>query len=516
MGIKDLLRFMKPYVEPIHIKKYADKRVGIDAYSWLHKGAYSCSMELCLNMEGDKKFQYVNYCLHRINMLRHYNITPVLVFDGGNIPCKALTEQQRHSKRKDNRKLAMAKLKDGDINAATEMFQRAVSITPSMAHQLILILRSENIEFVVAPYEADAQLAYLSSLDADKGGIDAVISEDSDLLAYGCSSVIFKMDRYGNGEEIVMSDVFDSVGRAPSFLHFDKELFTGMCVLAGCDFLPSVPGIGIAKAHGLVLKYRNLDRVLSVLKYEKGNQMPNDYFISFKEALAVFQHARIYDADSKRLKHLTPLRETLVHYSAEELDFLGPELSSSQASAIAQGELDPCTSLYNGQLKKPIAVNNTSERLSSTQPPNRILKQETTTEGCLTIVSSHKTGTKRITVMDKTKPKSSLEQLSNLKQLISPLNHSIPSRIQPDISAKRSSLVPDNNPFKRLRQTQKETIVMNESATEHSEVKQVEDLETTPGSQKSVEPKTVMKKRVSSGKKIEGNKNTILNFFSRV
>ena len=35
----------------------------------------------------------------------------------------------------------------------------------------------------------------------------------------------------------------------------------GMCVLAGCDFLPSVPGIGIARAHALVSKYRNLDRV---------------------------------------------------------------------------------------------------------------------------------------------------------------------------------------------------------------------------------------------------------------
>jgi hypothetical protein len=73
MGIKDLLRFVKPYIEPIHIKRYAGKRVniltlfplfffesgiffkdfilvnlkkkkksflqvGIDAYSWLHKG----------------------------------------------------------------------------------------------------------------------------------------------------------------------------------------------------------------------------------------------------------------------------------------------------------------------------------------------------------------------------------------------------------------------------------------------------------------------------------------------
>lgn len=42
-----------------------------------------------------------------------------------------------------------------------------------------------------------------------------------------------------------------------------------MCVLAGCDFLPSVPGIGIAKAHALVSKYRNLDRVSMLHKVYK-------------------------------------------------------------------------------------------------------------------------------------------------------------------------------------------------------------------------------------------------------
>ena len=51
------------------------------------------------------------------------------------------------------------------------------------------ILRSEKVEFIVAPYEADAQLAYLSSLGVDQGGIEAVITEDSDLIAYGCPTV---------------------------------------------------------------------------------------------------------------------------------------------------------------------------------------------------------------------------------------------------------------------------------------------------------------------------------------
>ena len=48
---------------------------------------------------------------------------------------------------------------------------------------------------MVAPYEADAQLAYL-----EKQGIaDIVITEDSDLLAFGCKKVFFKMDQNGDG-----------------------------------------------------------------------------------------------------------------------------------------------------------------------------------------------------------------------------------------------------------------------------------------------------------------------------
>lgn len=47
------------------------------------------------------------------------------------------------------------------------------------------VLRQENVEYVVAPYEADAQMAFL----ARNGHVDLVITEDSDLIAYGCPQV---------------------------------------------------------------------------------------------------------------------------------------------------------------------------------------------------------------------------------------------------------------------------------------------------------------------------------------
>ena len=45
--------------------------------------------------------------------------------------------------------------------------------------------RSVGVECIVAPYEADSQLAYLSK----ESLVDLVITEDSDLLVFGCKKV---------------------------------------------------------------------------------------------------------------------------------------------------------------------------------------------------------------------------------------------------------------------------------------------------------------------------------------
>lgn len=46
--------------------------------------------------------------------------------------------------------------------------------------------RARGVDYVVAPYEADAQLAYLNKT----GIVQAIITEDSDLLAFGCKKVM--------------------------------------------------------------------------------------------------------------------------------------------------------------------------------------------------------------------------------------------------------------------------------------------------------------------------------------
>jgi len=58
------------------------------------------------------------------------------------------------------------------------------------------ILIELNIEFIVAPYEADAQMAFM----VKEGIADFAISEDSDLIAYGCPKLLLKLNPFGTGQ----------------------------------------------------------------------------------------------------------------------------------------------------------------------------------------------------------------------------------------------------------------------------------------------------------------------------
>ena len=92
------------------------------------------------------------------------------------------------------------------MSKALQYYARAVDITPELYVPLIKRLLSRNIRYIVAPYEADAELAYLSRNHL----IDFVITEDSDLLPFGCERVVFKLDMEGIGDEVCREDIFCS------------------------------------------------------------------------------------------------------------------------------------------------------------------------------------------------------------------------------------------------------------------------------------------------------------------
>ena len=58
------------------------------------------------------------------------------------------------------------------------------------------VLKEIEVEFLVAPYEADTQMAYM----VKEGIAEFAISEDSDLIAYGCPKILMKLDFFGKAQ----------------------------------------------------------------------------------------------------------------------------------------------------------------------------------------------------------------------------------------------------------------------------------------------------------------------------
>ncbi len=109
------------------------------------------------------------------------------------------------------------------------------------------------MQYVVAPYEADAQLAYLEQ----QGIVDAIITEDSDLAAYGCKTVLFKMGSDGAIDEYSRDRLFHT----DKFRGWSLTEFRQMCILSGCDYLTNIPNIGINTAYEMMRAHKTADNV---------------------------------------------------------------------------------------------------------------------------------------------------------------------------------------------------------------------------------------------------------------
>ncbi|GAA5924300.1 hypothetical protein JCM1841_001355 [Sporobolomyces salmonicolor] len=331
MGISGLLPLLKEIATPTHVKEWSGKTLAVDAYVWLHRGAYGCAEELAL---GKPTLKYVNYAMHRVRMLKYYGVTPLIVFDGGLLPSKMGTEDEREKRRSDALAKGNVFLAEGKTSQARECFVKAVDVTPAMAYQLIKALRREGIQYVVAPYEADPQLAYLER----RGVVDGIITEDSDLLVFGCRHVLFKLDGEGNCVSIARKDF--SKCREYNFAGWSDTEFRQMAILSGCDYIESIVGLGLKTAYRLMRKYKTAEKVVQFVRLEGQLKVPRNYLDEFRRAELTFLYQRVFDPVDRQLVHFTPLPPGM---NADEMPFVGAPLEREYACDVADGNIDPIT-----------------------------------------------------------------------------------------------------------------------------------------------------------------------------
>ncbi|XP_062493344.1 exonuclease 1 [Pezoporus occidentalis] len=349
MGIQGLLQFIKEAAEPTHVKKYKGQTVAVDTYCWLHKGAYACAEKL---VRGEPTDVYVAFCMKLVDMLLSFGIIPILVFDGCTLPSKKEVEKARREKRQASLLKGKKLLQEGRLSEARECFGRSVNVTHAMAHEVIKAARARGVDCIVAPYEADAQLAYLNKT----GIVQAIITEDSDLLAFGCKKVFLKIDKFGNGLEIDQARLGNckQLGNV-----FTEEKFRYMCILSGCDYLSSIHGIGLAKACKL-LKLANNPDIIKVIKkmgqYLKMNiTVPEEYIQGFTRANNTFLYQLVFDPVNRKLVPLNPYEDGI---DPETLIYAGRHFGDGTAFQIAIGNVDintmEQTDNYNPDTAQPV------------------------------------------------------------------------------------------------------------------------------------------------------------------
>lgn len=292
MGIKNLHHFLRKacpliYTE-VHLSKYAYRKVAIDT------SIFMCRFKTTYGR------QWLDAFLHLVTILRENEIHPIFVYD---TKCPIEKEEERR-----HRTMARIKTKEkadlvfqswekykglfqdrpecfglngiiplekekmtpelGEYIQKNYMDQescRIVEIDNAIDHMLttLLSIRTEDFELTKTlfdmmdiPYldatgEAEATCAILCRMKL----VDAVLSEDTDVLNYKAPTFIHKLNM--NQQTVIEIEYEDMLSR----LGMTEEQFLDFCIMCGTDYNSNLYKIGPEKAFRLLKKHGSIEQI---------------------------------------------------------------------------------------------------------------------------------------------------------------------------------------------------------------------------------------------------------------
>jgi 5'-3' exonuclease len=228
MGIKHLNKFLREQCKKsiyfAQISDLSNKKIAVDISIYMYK--FVSENTLIENM----------YLM--LSVFRHYNITPIFVFDG-----KPPTEKKELlSKRRENKKDAeeefnrlKEKLKDNDMsnddkqeimNNMDMLKKQFIYITKEQTEYVKRLVRAYGATYYDAHGEADELCAQLTI----KNKVWATLSEDMDMFVYGATRVLRYMSLLNH--TVV---VYDTKGILQELGITQREL-RQICVISGTDY----------------------------------------------------------------------------------------------------------------------------------------------------------------------------------------------------------------------------------------------------------------------------------------
>lgn len=290
MGIKNLSQHLRKnhpeLFKPVHLSEYAFKKVAIDTSLYMHKFKY---------IYQDK---WLKGFLGLVSCLRKNEIHCVFIYDTS-APTEKEGERAERAKQREKTETDLFALKtaldkylstkeidpalydykvikpnrsllvDTNDTGSVEMIDmNAVETKINRLQSNILSIRPEDfqltkdlfeilkIPYYNAPMEAETACSDLCK----RGLVDAVLSEDSDVLAYGAPVFLTKID---TNNSICYKIEFEEVLSA---MKLSKEAFLDFCIMCGCDYNKNIPKIGPGNAYKLMSLFGSIEALAEARK----------------------------------------------------------------------------------------------------------------------------------------------------------------------------------------------------------------------------------------------------------
>lgn len=226
MGVRKLNMFLQEKCPSAIMKKtlfcLKNKKIVVDASNLLYR----------LNIDGE----LIQMLYHTIIVFKYYNIIPLFVFDGTPPNEKKEKLLERRKQRLDAQKrydelMSEIKMNNISINDSLkleiEQLERTkTQLSIQLIYEVKYLLKGCGIPYVDSVNEADELCAYL----VNSGAAWACLSEDMDLIVYGCKRVIRYLSIFQH------NCVIYEIDNILSILNISIDDFRSICVLCGNDY----------------------------------------------------------------------------------------------------------------------------------------------------------------------------------------------------------------------------------------------------------------------------------------
>ena len=179
-----------------------------------------------------------------------------------------------------------------------------------------------------------------------------VISEDTDVLAYGCELFICDLNvANGDCNVIYLPSLLET-------MEMKYQQFLEFCILSGTDYNINIPGIGSVKCYEWILKHKSINNIFDNEK--KTIQKKIDDYNSKKEKIEIQEDENILEESLSLEKiDMDNLKKTMIHsinmFNTDELS------NSSQQNLLSQTNYWNCNLNMNAITEMCLRYNLHSE-----------------------------------------------------------------------------------------------------------------------------------------------------------